>query len=132
MTYAHAAMSFERSYIGMLEINHESELCTFIASSSRKWGSIMSFLDSHVHENEHMTYAHAAMSFERSYIGMLEINHESELCTFIASSSRKWGSIMSFLDSHVHANDNRTYAHDAMSFERGYHVHTEDLSCCRP
>ncbi len=56
----------------------------------------------------------------RRPIGILEINHELGARPLIASSSRKWGSILRFLDSHFHVNDDVTSEHFAISFEKGY------------
>ncbi len=101
-------------------IYSQSGMCPIIASSSRKWGSIASLLDSYFHGNDNLTCGYFMTSCGKSY------NHELDACPIVGSSSRKWGSIVGFLGSHYLGNDNVMFEHFAFSFEKGY-VQTELL-----
>ncbi len=53
--------------LGILEINHELGARPLITSSSRKWGSILSCLDPHFHENDKVASGYLAISLETGY-----------------------------------------------------------------
>ncbi len=55
------------------------------------------------------------------FLGALEVNHEFGAGSGM-SCSRKRVSMMSFLDSDFHGNDNPTYGHLVISLENGYRV----------